>query len=98
MWLGQNNISFDYYDLLKEPLNKNVLQGIAKLAGIKVIGLINTKSQVYKKLGLDVTTMTEEEALKQMLENPRIIKRPILTGEDLVLWGFKEAEYEAKLL
>lgn len=94
----QNDISFDYYDLLKDPLDGTLLKGLAKQAGVKVADLINTRSQVYKKLGLDVRNMSEEEAIDHMKSNPRIIKRPIFVNQDTVLFGFKEEEYRANLL
>lgn len=84
--------------MLKQPLDKNLLEKLAEKAGIKVVDLINTKSQVYKKLGLDAGNMTEEEAIEQMKSNPRIIKRPILVSTDIVLFGFKEEEYRTNLL
>lgn len=84
--------------MLKEPINKSVFKDIAKQAGVEVIDLVNTRSQVYKKLGLDVNNMSEAEAIQYMADNPRIMKRPIVTGGKSVLFAYKEAEYEANLL
>ena len=84
--------------MLKEPIDKTLLEKIASKANVNVLDLVNTKSQVYKKLGLDVKSMSEEEAIDQMKSNPRIIKRPIFVNQDTVLFGFKEEEYRANLL
>lgn len=39
--------------------------------------------------------ITDEKAINLMIENPRIIKRPIITGKDKVIFAFKEEEYQA---
>ena len=38
-------------------------------------------------------TMSYEEKLDALSQNPMLVKRPILLGDDFVLVGFKEIEY-----
>lgn len=94
-WLEQKNISFDFYDLLKEPLSPDLLREIASEAEFTIKELINPRSQVFKKMDLDMDLITDEKAINLMIENPRIIKRPIITGKDKVIFAFKEEEYQA---
>ena len=42
-------------------------------------------------------TMTEEEQLKLLATNGMLVKRPLVVGDDFVLTGFKEKEWEEKL-
>ena len=39
--------------------------------------------------------MSEDEQLKLLATNGMLVKRPILVGENQVLVGFKEKEWEA---
>ena len=42
--------------------------------------------------------MSEDEQFTLLATDGMIVKRPLLIGEDFVLTGFKEAEWEEKLL
>ena len=41
--------------------------------------------------------MSEEEQLALLATDGMLVKRPILVGDNFVLVGFRETEYEAKL-
>ena len=41
-----------------------------------------------------LSDMTEEEQLRLLATDGMLVKRPILIGDDTVLVGFKEAEWE----
>lgn len=42
-------------------------------------------------------TMTEEEQLKLLSTDGMLVKRPLVIGDNFVITGFKEAEWEEKL-
>ena len=42
-------------------------------------------------------TMTEEEQLKLLATSGMLVKRPLVVGDDFVLTGFKEKEWEEKI-
>jgi len=79
--------------LVKEPLSGEEIDGLAQLTGLSPRELINKRSQVFKKMGVKLDSVTEEEATRLMQENPRIISRPLLTnGQQALIW-FKEEGY-----
>ena len=41
--------------------------------------------------------MTEEEQLRLLATDGMLVKRPLVIGEDFVLTGFREKEWEEKL-
>ena len=41
--------------------------------------------------------MSEEEMLRLLAADGMLVKRPLLVGDDLVLVGFKEAEWAGRL-
>lgn len=92
-WLSQHSIDFEYRNLIKNPLFEEEIQGLAKLAGMELSGLINKKSQVFKKLAVTLTDLDDKGIIKLIEDNPRIIVRPILTGDNSIIFGFKEQEY-----
>lgn len=50
------------------------------------------------KLKDKLPTMSEEEQLQLLSTNGMLIKRPVIVTEDIVLTGFREREWEEKLL
>ncbi len=83
--------------MLKEALDETILYAIAEKAGISVIELINTRSQVFRKLEVDIDNILEKEAIQLILANPRIIIRPIFVREGQVLFRFVEKDYKQLL-
>lgn len=80
------------------PIDGKTLNSIAEKTGLSSVQLINTRSQVFKKLGLDINNMSEAEALALMVEYPRIIIRPIVISNNMVIFRFVEQEYREHLL
>ena len=49
---------------------------------------------VGKKRKDKLPEMSEEEQIELLSTNGMLVKRPLIIGEDFVLVGFKEAEWE----
>ncbi len=60
----------------------------------------NTSGVLYKEMQLKdkLPTMSEEEQLKLLATDGKLVKRPLVVGEDFVLTGFKETEWNEKML
>ena len=67
-----------------------------KASGLPLKKFFNTSGLQYKALGLKdkLPTMSEEEQLALLATNGMLVKRPLVVGDDFVLVGFKEAEWE----
>lgn len=83
--------------MLKEPLQAAELQDLARAGGTTVADLINRRSAVFKKMGVDRAAIDEDRAIELVQSNPRILLRPLIQGPGLFMAGFSAAEY-AKLL
>lgn len=59
---------------------------------IQLIDPVNQGCQLHK-----LPTMSEDEMLKLLAADGMLVKRPLLVGDDFVLVGFKEAEWESRL-
>ncbi|MFO7942607.1 MAG: ArsC/Spx/MgsR family protein [Bacillota bacterium] len=87
-------MEYDYRDILKIPLNVEELGNLAALANLEIRDLVNQKRDGFREMDVDPETMTSELAGKLILENPRIMHRPLLTdGIDIVV-GFEPEEME----
>ena len=65
-------------------------------SGLPLKKFFNTSGNLYKELGLKdkLPAMSEQEQLELLATNGMLVKRPLVVGEDFVLTGFKEAEWE----
>ena len=54
--------------------------------------IFSRRSPSFRKLGLDADKLTDSEMVKLMLEEPRMIKRPIVRWGDNLVAGSGKAE------
>ncbi len=99
-WLDSHTIKYDLRDIKQNNPAYEELKGWYITSGLPVKRFFNTSGLLYKSLGLKdkLPNMTEEECLKLLATDGMLVKRPLLVDDDFVLVGFKEAEWESKVL
>lgn len=93
-WLEENNVVYEFFDYKKEGVSAELADTFVKDLGWE--SLINKRGTTWRNLPEEIKNNVDETIAKQlMIENPSIIKRPLLdTGTKKVL-GFKAEEYQA---
>ena len=98
-WLDQRGISYDLRDIkLNNPTAEELTAWYQK-SGLPLKKFFNTSGLLYKEQGLKdkLPTMTEDEMYALLTTNGMLVKRPMFIGDDFVLVGFKETEWEKTL-
>ena len=92
-------VSYDFRDIKLENPTADELRTWWKASGLPLKKFFNTSGLQYKALALKdkLPAMTEEEQLALLATDGMLVKRPILVGEDFVLTGFRQAEWDEKL-
>jgi len=84
--LEQNNVEFEIVSYLENPPSESELRSILQDLGIGARDLIRKGESVYKELQLSNQSLTEDELIKAMLNNPILIERPIVrTAQGVVI-------------
>ena len=98
-WLEAHNIAFDTRDIITQNPTEPELGSWLRDSNLPVQKFFNTSGLQYKALGLKdrLGGMSQEEQLTLLAADGMLVKRPILVGEDFVLVGFRQAEWETRL-
>ncbi len=98
-WLDENNIEYEFRDIKTENPSLEELTVWYRLSGLPLRKFFNTSGLLYKSMELKtkLPAMNDDEMLELLATDGMLVKRPLVIGENFVLVGFKEAEWEAKL-
>jgi Spx/MgsR family transcriptional regulator len=92
-WLEANGIDCDFHDYKKLGVPEKSLKNWVKQTGWETI--LNKRGTTWRKLDDEVKdNIDEAAAIQLMLNNPSIIKRPVLESGKLLLIGFNEDQYK----
>ncbi|OYU86752.1 MAG: ArsC family reductase [Bradyrhizobiaceae bacterium PARB1] len=95
-WLDSHDVAYDFHDYKASGIDKAHLQRWSKTVGWET--LLNRAGTTFRKL--DETAkkgLTEAKAIALMLEQPSMIKRPVLEAGGKILVGFKPDIYAKEL-
>ena len=95
-FLIDNNIEFEDRDITLNNPNEEELKKWIKLSGLDVKKFFNTSGILYREMNLKdkLKEMNEEEMIKLLATDGKLIKRPLLVSEEGILVGFKEDSYK----
>lgn len=95
-WLDGRGIAYDFHDYKKLGVSEALLAKWAARAGWEK--LLNTRGPSFRRLPQDVQAgLTGKKAIALMLENPSLIRRPIVEAGRTLLIGFDADEFAQKL-
>lgn len=63
-----------------------------KSLGLTAHDVVSTKSPSYKKLGLDQRAVSEDELIALMVQEPRLIRRPLIVIDGQAIIGFDKSK------
>ena len=99
-WLDASGVAYDERHIKDNNPTIDELKVWHKQSGLPLKRFFNTSGLQYKALNLKekLPAMSEEEQFKLLASDGMLVKRPLLIGDGFVLVGFKEDEWQARLL
>ena len=91
-WLSENEVSYEFIDLKKEPLTIDEIKELEFKVGLEV--LVNKRGTTYRKLGLKDKELDNKEMMEVLEQNQSMIKRPVLILDEAVLVGYDEEAFK----
>ena len=98
-FLDARGIEYSVRDIVAENPARDELEKWLEVSGRDIKKAFNTSGIQYRALNLKerLKEMSADEALELLATDGMLVKRPVLVGDDFVLFGFKEAEWAEKL-
>ena len=95
-WLESHSIDYKFHDFRKDGLDKKTINGWLKtIAWDKIL---NKRSTSWRSLDPSTQqTIDETTIVDLLLENPTLIKRPVMDVNDTITIGFNSDTYEGIL-
>jgi arsenate reductase len=91
-FLAENDIEYRFHDVRDDGLDIQMLERWA--ARIDWTKLLNKQSLTWRKIPeVDRSGMTKSRALALMIDNPTLVKRPVLESEIFIAVGFSEKRF-----
>lgn len=93
-WLSEHHIDYEFVDFKKSAPDADLIKSWLKDIDLAV--LLNKRGTTWRKLSSEQQALaaTQEGAIKLMVENPSLIKRPLLNHNGHFQAGFQTASYE----
>ena len=98
-WLLDNGVEFEARHIVDNRPSETELKEWIEQSGREPRSFFNASGLRYKALNLKekLPGMSDAEQISLLASDGMLVKRPLLVGDDLVLVGFKEAEWERAL-
>ena len=85
-YLKAKGAGFEVVEYIKNPLTEKELEKLLIKLNAKPEEMIRTQEEYYKK-NLRGKQFNGHEWIKIILENPKLLKRPIVEGQYKAVWG-----------
>jgi arsenate reductase (glutaredoxin) len=91
-WLEAHGVDYEFHDYKAAGVDRAKLEAWAKKAGWEV--LLNRAGTTFRKLpDAAKQDLDERKAIRLMIDQPSMIKRPVLEIGQKLLVGFSEERY-----
>lgn len=99
-WLADNRIAVTVRDIKENNPTEQELRSWHERSGLPLKRFFNTSGQKYRELELKdkLPAMSEDEQYALLATDGMLVKRPMLVSDNFVLVGFKEKEWQARLM
>lgn len=99
-WLDAHGVAYTARHIVEDNPTYEELREWHARSGLPLKRFFNTSGLLYKELSLKdkLPAMGEEEQLRLLATNGMLVKRPLLVREEGIIVGFREKEWEEKLL
>lgn len=91
-WMEEHQIEYVERNIVTEPLTVDEIKSILRLTEEGTDEIISTKSKVFQELNVNIESLPLKELYQLIINNPKILKRPIIHDEKRLQVGYNDDE------
>jgi Spx/MgsR family transcriptional regulator len=91
-YLDGKDVEITRHDLAKEPPSRELLERLIDESHLD--DFINRRSPAFKERNLEGRTLTKKQVIDLMMEEPNLIRRPLVVAGRKAVFGFKPEELD----
>lgn len=91
-YLEGKGVELVKHDLAKEPPSRELLEKLVDEDHLE--DFLNKRSPAYKERNLGARKLTKKQAIDLMMEEPNLIRRPLVLAGRKAIFGYKPEEYD----
>ncbi|MFK9093611.1 transcriptional regulator SpxA [Bacillus salipaludis] len=96
-WFEEHHIDYVERNILTDPLTKDEIKSILRMTEEGTDEIISTNSKTYQELEVNIESLPLHEMYKLIINNPKMLRRPIIQDEKRLQVGFNEEEIRSFL-
>jgi regulatory protein spx len=96
-WFDEHHIPYKERNILSEKLTLDEIMNILHFTEEGTDEIISTKSKAFKKLSINIDSLSLRELYTIIEENPGLLKRPLILDDKRLQVGFNEEEIRSFL-
>ncbi len=90
--LNQSGETYAYRDFFRDRFSRDELSSILDEAGLTPREVLSIRSKVYKARGSEIDALSDGQLLDLMVEEPTLLRRPIVLGPRGVVVGHNSGQ------
>jgi regulatory protein spx len=91
-WLEEHQIDYVERNIISEPLTAEEIKSILRLTEDGTEEIISTNSKTYQQLNVDIDSLPLKELYELIIENPQMLRRPIIVDHKRLQIGYNDEE------
>lgn len=96
-WLMDHGIDFKERNITRIPLNADEIKRILRLTENGSEDIISTRSNAFRKLHVNLDSLTVSQLIELMVQHPDLIRRPLIFNDEQLQVGFSEEDIRSFL-
>ncbi|MEH6939344.1 transcriptional regulator SpxA [Bacillus sp. JJ664] len=96
-WLEEHHIDYSIKNIMNESLTLEEIKSILRMTETGTEEIISNKSKTYQELNINIEALPLNELYKLILNNPKMLRMPIIQDEKRLQVGYNEDEIRSFL-
>jgi regulatory protein spx len=91
-WFEEHHIDYIERNIISNPLTIDEIKSILRLTEDGTDEIISTNSKVFQEMNINIESLPLSELYKVIMNNPKMLRRPIIQDEKRLQVGYNEDE------